>query len=190
MRLEAAEEDIVVYGAQAAVHGVIGRRFYCNRLHDNAFRDLFLCHGHQLVGGRGTYAEVLIVAQGGGDGGAGSARAAGLVCAAGGVDDIRVREGGRLKGERFAGDVMVGEELVQLAEALVVARDAGVKEFVVAAEFYPGRRGDVAAAALAHEVGHAGGVVDIGQHQALYAGSRGELRKAPDGDRAVTKAVI
>ena len=81
---------------------------------------------------------------------------------------------------------MVGEELVQLTEALVVACDAGVKEFVVSPEFYPGRRGDVAAAALAHEVGHAGGVVDIGQHQALYAGSRGELRKALDGDRAIS----
>ncbi len=113
-----------------------------------------------------------------------------LDSAAGGVNNIGVREGGRLRGERLAGDVTVGEELVQLAEALVVACDADVKEFVAGSEFYPGCRGDVAAAALAHEVGHAGGVVDIGHHQALHAGSRGELRKAPDGDRAVSQAVI
>ncbi len=75
---------------------------------------------------------------------------------------------------------MVGEELVQLAEALVVACDADVKEFVVAAEFYPGRRGDVAAAALAHEVGHAGGVVDIGQHQCA---ARRQPRRAQKGAR-------
>jgi hypothetical protein len=125
MRLEAAEEDVIVYGAQAAVHGIVGGRFYCNRLHDNAFRDLFLCHGRQSAGGRGTYAEVLIVMQDVN------------IMAISRVYHIGVREGGRLRGERLADEVMMGETIVQLAEALVVACAAGVQEFVVAAEFYP-----------------------------------------------------
>jgi uncharacterized protein YfaP (DUF2135 family) len=85
---------------------------------------------------------------------------------------------------------MVREELVQLAEALVVSCYPNVKQPVAVTELYPGGRGDVAAAALTYKIGYPGCVVDISQYQSFHTRSRGELRKALHGECAVTQTVI
>jgi hypothetical protein len=85
---------------------------------------------------------------------------------------------------------MMREELVKLPETLVVAGYADIQQPVAVAKLDPGGRGDVAAAALSHKIGYTGSIVDVSQHQSLYARSRSELRKALHREGAVSQAVI
>lgn len=177
--------------------------------------DISSFHGYKAAGGGGAYAYEFIVMQRrhAGDtvcsntchgaaipAGAFSAFVHASSCsggagrdvhsAAGRINNVCIGEGGRALGERLPADIMTGEELVQLAEALVVACYTDVKQPVAVTELYPCRRGDVAAATLTYKIGHPGGVVDVSQYHPFHACSRSELRKALDGEGAVTQTII
>jgi hypothetical protein len=85
---------------------------------------------------------------------------------------------------------MMCEELVKLTETFIVAGYADIQQPVAVTKLNPGGRGDVAAAALPHKIGHTGGIVDVSKHQPLNTRSRGELRKALRGEGTVTQAVV
>lgn len=83
---------------------------------------------------------------------------------------------------------MRAEQLVQLAEARIVAGQADVQQFRPFPELDARHGADAVLGSQAHEIGDAGGGMDIGEGEGAHAGLGGLLQQGLRLEQAVLEA--
>ena len=107
-----------------------------------------------------------------------------------GVDDEDLLPFGRHLGIGLLGEVMLGQETVQLGETLVVFGQGHIEQFVAVAHLYAHNGPDTFLLAFEHEVGGTHRRVDVGQRQDGIAHRGGLTDQVRNRHRAVAQAVI